>query len=208
MMIICGCCPVTAQSGTETDTLARKVPKPRPMLSFDNRRSFLLNRGVRIAGIKMGMEFEGRWRGGFGLYWLRSPIDELRIVDSGPDAGDTVLARIRFAYIGPYSEVLLFNNKKWEFSAPFTIGFGNSRLEYTDPAGIVRVLREVTVPLITLNFTGHYKIFSWLGLGAGIGYRKTISGNPIVEDNFDAPFGILKLKLFLGPIYRAVFPKK
>lgn len=52
--------------------------------------------------------------------------------------------------------------------------------------------------------SGDYKLFSWLGIGMGAGYRLMLIDNKAIDENFNSIIYVLKVKLFLSEIYKAV----
>lgn len=179
--------------------------KPKFVFSFDARRSFVASQNARIGGIKIGLEYNGEMRYGLGIYNLATPF--YRNVLSQDSNGNYVLIHTKFSfgYVSPYAEYVWINHKKWEVSVPIQIGFGSIGLDYADGRG-----NYANVPVMVLepSINAHYKFFPWVGVGAGVGYRWTISGDKTVTQTFSSPIYIIKLKVFVGYIYRKIFPKK
>jgi hypothetical protein len=58
------------------------------------------------------------------------------------------------------------------------------------------------------SLVGHYKILKWIGIGSGLGFQLMLKDNPAIMENFNTPVYSIKIKIFLGDIYRSVFPPK
>lgn len=177
--------------------------RPKVIAGFDTRRSFLFSADARIFGLRGGLEFGRKIRLGMGYYALSSPFYRTIIDDAA--GGDTLYPKFDLKYFSPYAEYVLFQDKRWEFSTPVQLGFGSISLR--DTLTGLPISRQ-GISLFELSIVGHYKFFSWIGLGAGIGYRQILTRDAIIEESLSAPIYSLKIKIFLGVIYRAVFPKK
>ncbi len=204
----CLLCSLPALGQAVDSVVTKPSLKTKLILHFDSRRSVVLDRNSKITGIRAGLQFAGRWRSGLGTYFLRPPIRITGVVNAGTEEADTVTAEIKFSYLSVFAEYVWLQNRKWEFSVPLTFGVGSTRLQYVADQGKLTTLKRIPISLVELSVNGHYKFFSWLGLGAGFGYRKTLTGRPIIEQAFDAPFYIIKIKIFLGPVYDAIFKKE
>ena len=116
--------------------------------------------------------------------------------------GDT--ATLKFNYIAYFVEYVFYKRRRWEFSIPLQIGIGSSRYEYTDQNSSLIQLDRKTVVLYEPAITGHYKITKWFGVGMGAGFRIMLVNNKALDKKFNSPIYILKAKIFLGDIYRAI----
>ena len=106
-----------------------------------------------------------------------------------------------------FIEYVFFRNKRWEFSIPLQIGIGNTHYEYHYGDHKFRNNWSVIINY-EASISGHYKILKWFGVGAGIGYQLMLKDNPAIKENFNTPVYSIKLKIFLGDIYKSVFPPK
>jgi hypothetical protein len=202
---------------TEHDTLSNILPprnKTRFVFNFDTRNSFIRGEKVFSLGAKLGIEFHKNWRVGVGVYFMPRPL----ILDAVPPKNSPTpilpitQTRTLFNYFSVYGEYILFQNKHWEFSAPLALGFGNVQtwdLDSNDFA--VRPVRKRKVVLLEPSLSGHYRFFSWVGIGAGLGYRRIIAteGHLDILDNrftrnFDSTFWNVRIKLFPSEIYNVL----
>lgn len=175
--------------------------KPKIIVGFDSRRSFISSRDVSIFGVRAGFDLAPKVRMGFGLYGLSTPFYRNFITYNDSTCLDTIQGRLQFGYMSVFWEYVLLQNRRWEFSAPIHIGIGASEFRGVDqtrnPVGVTEV-----------SIQGQYKILTWFGLGAGVGYRVLMPRNQAVTENFNAPLYAIRMKLFIGELYDSVFKGK
>lgn len=188
------------------DSLAKHFNvKPKFSARLDSRNSFVATQNARIFGIKIGWEYNDAIKLGIGYNRLDSKISKPRYEINNETSGfDTLESVLKFEYLSPFFEYVFFKTKRWEHAIPVQIGIGNSRYEYIDKSGIVHYENYRPVVLYEPAMTTQYKIFPWIGIGAGVGYRLMLVGNRQINDNFNSPIYILRLKVFLGDFYRGV----
>jgi len=153
------------------------------------------------------VEFNERFRIGGGFSNLsknHSPFLDRNIND-----GDSVyLAKLKFNYIAYFVEYVFYNRKKWEFSVPIQLGIGSSKYQYTDKDGNEKDVDKNVIILYEPAITGQFKITRWFGVGVGAGFRIMLLNNKAIEEGFNSPIYIFKLKVFFGEIYKAVTNKQ
>lgn len=184
--------------------------KPKFFLQLDRYNSIVANQGADISGIKAGLEFGKKYRFGIGLYNLKSDIIEYKQLTPEQAAeapADTVKAQLNMGYVPLCFEYIFYDKGKWQFGIPVHLGFGQTYFEYFNSAGQTRQLKDQNVLLTDVVVSGQYKIFRWIGIGAGLGFRKMLVENPAIQRNFNSPLYNIRLKIFLGEIYRTVFPR-
>lgn len=181
--------------------------KPKLSVRFDNRYSFTATTLSKIIAIKIGAEFQDRFRIGGGYNKLNSRHTKPFYIESDGKITDTVTSNLKMSYMCYFIEYVFFRNKKWEFSIPLQLGAGNTHFEYT-----YKDIRYKNNRSFIINYeagiSGHYKIVSWFGVGSGIGFQLMLKDNPAITENFNTPVYSLRLKLFLGQVYNSVFRKK
>lgn len=181
--------------------------KPKLSFRFDNRYSFTATTPSKIIAFKLGAEFNEKFKVGGGYNILISKLIKPVYIESGGVIKDTVTSTLKMGYMSYYAEYVFFKNKRWEFSIPIQLGFGNTHYEYH--YGGIKFKNNWSVIInYEASVTGQYKIIKWLGIGAGLGYQLMLKDNPHINENFNTPIYVIKLKIFIGDIYKSVFPPK
>lgn len=179
--------------------------KPKFSARFDSRNSFIAAQNARIFGIKIGWEYNEAIKLGIGYNRLNSKISEPKYFLNDETMNfDTLESILKFEYLSPFFEYVFFKTKRWEHAISVQIGIGNSRYEYFDKKGITHFENYRPVVLYEPAMTTQFKIFPWIGIGAGVGYRLILIGNRQINKNFNSPVYILRIKVFLGDIYRGI----
>lgn len=188
-----------AHAGGDDSSFVRQAHR-RLTFQFDQRYSLVNSQLVGINGLKLGLEWRGRYRVGAGLYLLSPGI---RAVTVDPAlAGSN--AELRFRYVAVYGEYVLLGNPRWEISTPVQIGYGKYSHESRSAEGkSLRSLRD-RIWLLEPTVGGHYRVFRWFGLGAGVGWREAFSVKPQYGNQLDGPIFYGRVKLFLGDLYKVV----
>ncbi|MCZ2356756.1 MAG: hypothetical protein LC115_08735 [Bacteroidia bacterium] len=183
--------------------------KIRFLIGLDARNSFVADQKARIGGIRMGLELNKKYRFGLGIYGTEPPVTKAVHVYI-PHKSDPVhvSATIRLNYFAAFFEYVWYQSKHWELSTPLIAGLGTisvKAIRLDLPNDPPQQFKGITL-LGEAAITGHYKIFPWIGIGGGIGYRKLLA-SPLVSKNFDSFIYILKIKIFPKPIYDAILSK-
>lgn len=185
--------------------------RPKIVIGIGGHNSLVGGEKVRIGGMRFGLEFNRKWRFGFGLNYLNPSIHRLGGTEQSP-----IFYRIDFAYFNIFGEYIILNNRRWEISFPLVFGGGataiSSRFNEDD---LFIPDRGVGLTVRQLSVVTYYKIWKWLGLGASIGYRDVTSRSKhdpklseIVTTAFDGPNWAIKTKIYVGELFRAIFKKK
>lgn len=191
------------------------VKKTKFVFAFDARFSSIHQQSVKINGFKLGWERYERNRYGVGLYSLGDPIridnEHTEVYNLDGVDTDTLELYSDLSYVVIFWDHILTSKKRYEISLNMELGSGSAELGYLDESsgnGVIRRLDEVPFGVLEFSVAGHYKILPWIGPGAGLGYRMVFASDKNVNRSFSSPIGILKVKVFLGPLYRAVFKPK
>ncbi|MBL0015687.1 MAG: hypothetical protein KA239_03555 [Bacteroidia bacterium] len=174
---------------------------PKLLVGLDSRRSFVSGRDVKVMGVRVGLDFEKRARVGFGVYTLASEFNRNFIRTDFFGIVDTIQAQLRFNYLTAYFEYVLLTTKHWEVSLPLHIGIGDVSFTKINQDPKSFLLGEVMV-------LANYKIFPFLGLAAGVGYRQILLGGYAIRDNFDAPSYSFGIKFWAGYLVDKIIKKK
>jgi len=192
----------------KSDSIENDGKKKRKFLfALDARRSFVLNRKTKFTGIKIGATVNNKYKWGLGIYGLENPIrmnDVFLDKEEFPDASDTIL--FDFNYISYFFEPILIKTKRWEVTTPFQMGIGSIKLSYRDTTDTKDVLfQKGGSPILGFSSLTQYKLFRWLALGAGFGYRLIVLKDSEVRRSVSAPIYNFQVKILFGEIYKMVF---
>jgi hypothetical protein len=183
----------------------KKKPWFDLVAAFDDRNLFLAKPNTKMNGIKLGVELYQRYRFGFTYFFLgkERPLDALF------REKDTVQQQLKLSYWGPFFEYVLYEDFRWELSVPLNVGYGKGRVDTNQIATTIKG-RRLTSDLIFTSggLNAHYKVFHWLGLGAGIGYNHVFTKEHSIRKVLNSPYYAIRVKLFLGGLYRCVFKPK
>jgi hypothetical protein len=177
----------------------------KALLEFDSHQSIILNNNAKINGLKLGLDIDRKVKIGFGFYKLDVPIHiERKVTET-----DTIDRNLSFAYSNLFSEYILYEDFRWELSLPVAIGTGFGNIEeYSHKEAKSRTVSINSTGVLNISTQGMYKIFPWLGMGAGIGYRQMLTRDRGVRESLNSPFYSLRVKLMLGKLYKSVFKKE
>lgn len=177
--------------------------KPKLDIKFDNRFSFIRDNDVKTFGIKIGVSFKKRVKFGLGMNLMLLPIE--RTVQQGDS---TLPVNLEYFYLSPYLEYVYFSSKRWEFSLSLQMGIGEASYQYTNTDGKkVKFTRSAILSYEPATLID-YKIIRWFGIGTGIGYRLIYFKSSRINENFSSPEYVLKLKIYLGEIFRTITGKE
>jgi hypothetical protein len=181
--------------------------KRKFLFGFDSRRSIIENKPSRIFGIRIGMQLKNpRVRIGLGAYNMQNQM--LRPNESVAEvAGSIDTLRIDYGYLGFFYEYVWLEKNKYEVSTPFLLGAGSVDRSYFTDTGDLQKLPKLNITVLEVGVAAHYKFLPWLGVGSGFGYNLVLSGRPELSRAFNSPFYVLKVKLFLGELYRSLRKK-
>lgn len=184
----------------------RKYRLFNPLLNLDNHRSGFFDVPTSIWGLKIGVTIAKRYRMGFGGYMLPKKLripDLIQVV--GTDTTST-LRKFDFVYFSTFMEFVPLSNFRWELSIPFSLGYGFANIEHLKPGDSEYKLRHNRQGiLLHSGISAHYKVFSWVGVGVGLGFRQALTPDSVVNEAISGLFASFKFKIFLGDLYFAIF---
>ncbi|TGE06597.1 hypothetical protein [Hymenobacter fodinae] len=188
--------------GAPDDSTFVRQAHRRAVFQFDQRFSILNGKVVGINGLKGGIEWRGRWRAGLGVYRLSGgvPTRIAQPVGTPPGTRDEV----RFRYLAAYGEYVFIGNQRWELSTPLQLGVGSYYTKYYFPDGGVRRTNREVLFMLEPSVAAHYRVFRWIGLGAGAGYRQALAAGKQPEDEMSGVIFFGRVKLFLGDFIKVV----
>lgn len=189
----------------------KKEIKPTKLyFAFDARRSFVLDNKVKLNGIKIGIELYEKHRLGLGFYAMQEPVKFVGKIDKMEfkDATDTLF--FNFNYSGLFYDYIWLRTKRWELTTPLHLGAGGIQLNYLDTLGHRNPTPFIKGGSYVLGVGGsvQFKIWRWLALGSGGGYRKMLTKEENIKRPLNAPYYQFQVKILLGEIYRMAFKKE
>jgi hypothetical protein len=184
--------------------------KIKPFFQFDSYYSFVGNEKADVFGFKGGVEINQKWRFGAGYNKIKSDIIEWKLlpVEERPysSTGNIVKSQLYLNYYPLLVEYVFYNKDPWQVSLPFTVGYGNSYFSYYDINNNTRNIFDHPIVISELGVTGQVKVFKWIGLGAGVGYRYLVVNNPEIETQVSSLVYSIRIKIFPGAIIKTFFP--
>ena len=184
------------------DTTQPARPSRRIVVQYDSRYSILNYNFVTINGLKLGIEWPGHARLGGAIYFLSTgtPSRQPRPDDAALHA-DTEL---RFRYLAGYGEYVLLETPRWELSGNLQLGLGSAHLRYENVEGDFDKTPKQFMGVIEPSVAAQLRVFKWIGLGAGAGWRQPVFISGAIQRELNGPVFYLRAKLFLGDFVRVV----
>lgn len=190
----------------------RDKQKPKVFLTLDRTSSFVGGKAASTNELKFGLEFRKKLRLGLGFGALVSDVVAPKsIVTESTQLDSTVNAELTFGFVSWNAEYIFYDSKRWQIAMPVSLGAGSSYFEYFEKTGPDSFKTKQTDqgPLMFLSATGvaTYRVIRWVGLSAGVGYRFAIINNNKIDESFNSPVYTFKIRVFLGEIYKSIFPR-
>ncbi len=178
---------------------------PVPFSALDSRNSTLKETPIRMFGIKLGLQWAEKYRLGFGYYNLNTHFKENINYKS---VQNSFKGRFHFWYISAFGEKQFFDNQKFHLNGTFHLGMGQSFFKPNNKPALPDRIKKEFVLLVEPHVSGAYKIIPWLGVGAGLGYRKSIIPDLLRTDNFNGGVVAISVQVFPFALYEAIFNKE
>ena len=166
--------------------------KPKFLVKFDTRNSFISNQYAKIHGIKVGLSFNKTTNIGIGYHWM--PKRSIEFNSHNLNKVD-----LKFGYAAAFFEYNFYKSKRWSGEIPVQIGLGKA--QYTD-ADLAVSKASSWIIIYEPAMTIEYKFLKYFGLGGGVGFRLAIKSNQQIKESFTAPEYILRFKIYFGDIYK------
>jgi len=190
----------------------RGSPKPKFFLTLDRTSSFVGGKAASTNELRFGLEFRKKLKLGIGFGALASDVvTEKTVVTPQTNKDSLVNAKLTFTFLSLNSEYIFYDSKRWQVAMPLSMGFGSSYFSYFEDNGNrnFKTKRTDEGDAVVTTATGMvtYRIFRWVGVSAGAGYRIALISNDKVQESFNSPVYAVRLRIFLGEIYKSVFPR-
>lgn len=192
--------PVPLPPAPGHDSVQVRHPHRRPVFQLDIRNSIINRRLVTIPGLKLGVEWRGRLRTGLGVYLLSNGIPSRQPVPSELPAATR--SELRLRYVAGYGEYVVLGNPRWELAGQLQIGVGKTYARYTLPDGNLLRSPKRVIWLAEPSLSAQMRIYRWLALGSGLGWRQPVFINRFTQRELNGPVFYGRIKLSLGDLYK------
>lgn len=199
----------------ELDFLKEKYRKDyAPLIAMDNHFTAFFGQNTNFWGLKVGLEFKQKYRMGFGGYYMPKKVAMTPVLETG--AIDSTYRKFRMHYYTAFFEWVFIKNFRWELAMPVSLGYGRAEVERWEIVrrGDTEISRgwvpgkDINEFVATWSVNAHYKIFSWVGVGLGLGWRQIVTPNEQIQQGFSGVILSYKVKLFPGHLYKSLFKRE
>lgn len=185
--------------------------KPVFYLTFDRTSSFVGGKSAATNETKLGLEFKKKLRLGIGYGRLVSDIVvNKNIVTEQTGKDSSVNAQLFASFFSLNSEYIFYDSKRWQVAMPVGLNVGSSYFSFFEKTGTdfnERKINKDEVIMMGASGIVTFRIFRWVGLSAGAGYRVALISNSNVKESFNSFVYVFKVRVFLGEIYKTIWPK-
>ena len=169
------------------------------IFNFDSRNTEAFNRTVKFFGFRFGAQ-KGNDILAIGFYGLDNPFVDNTITLTDVKGGSTDV-RTSLNYFSLTYERILLDTKRWQLSVPVMTGLGNVKVDYLDSANVYRPYAKREVVALETGVRGAFKLWFWLYLQAGIGYRGVTSLDAHVNDHYSGFTWSYGISIKIGRIF-------
>jgi len=173
---------------------------------FESRNSFVNHDRIEVQSLKFGVTFGRKISVGGGYSWLKTPMfEKYKFNDAEIKKDTTINRRVRLNYLTYYVDYIFYKSKRWQYSIPTQFGTGFAKFSY-DYKGVkneAKYLFFLYEPGINVKF----KIFTWLGVGANVGYRIVFKNTKYLTNKFNSPVYSGGVIIYWDQLALALFPK-
>ena len=176
--------------------------KPKVMLKLGTRNSFISNRFVKIRDVQIGFNYKNITKIGLGYNWLATDVFRPLVIE-----GQIVQenkGELKMRYLAPFVEYSFWKRKKYSCGIPVQVGFGKTFLEYRNESNELKKTNSISIAFYEPAITFEYIVLKYIGIGGGIGFRLMFIGNRRLNDNFTAPFYLLRAKIYFGDVLKDI----
>lgn len=169
--------------------------KTRLLLSLDRRASLFNPTKVNTLGIRMGYKYGCKVNIGIGVYNANNILFDYRLDPlEFPNASTSLEGKL--TYVTAFIEPIILSEKRKLFSVPISFGGGNLKVNYRELNSTKkRTYLNDFVPVLDIGGVFMVKAIPFIWIGGGIGYRHFFHDQDFVNQSFNSPYYMLKLKL-------------
>jgi hypothetical protein len=175
------------------------------LIGLDARRSYFESQKVKINGIRLGLQYKGVHRFGFGFYSLSEKIEFNNIELNKVDAQLPSKILVDVNYNSLFYERVFLKTKRWEISFPVHLGGGQLKRQYLNNLGNYKQLDKKRFSVLSGGVQVKFYILTWLAPRISFGYRQTFNTLPEISNAFNKPFYAYGLSISLGELVRSIF---
>ncbi len=179
--------------------------KPGIDFSIETRNSFLFNDTVKFRGIKAGVRFGKKFRVGLSFNWLKSNLynQAAFFYNSSKDSSK---GYFKMAYFAIYAKILYHKTKRWEFSTPLQIGYGNSWLQQKQKLSFKNQQFKKAMIIYEPTVSVQFKLLKWLGVAGNIGYRFVWHKDEKILSYLNGPIYVLNINFMIDQLFFEICP--
>lgn len=181
--------------------------------ALDARQTIIGSQRTKIGGIRVGLEYRRVHRIGIGFYGLRDGIfnglSGAVELNGLPQIDSTITwAKLTMSYRSLYYERVMYFSRKLEWSLTTHYGIGKIAGSYTR-AGSSELQTLPAQRLQVLEFSSllYYNVTYWCSVGVGVGYRYVPSATKEIRDVYEAPIGLLRVRIKPGKLISSIWDK-
>lgn len=179
------------------------------LISLDARRSSFADTKIKINGLRLGSEYKGVHRFGFGFYWLNRKVTfNAIIINTTTQDLDDPEVRFDLGYSSIYYERVMLKTRWWEVDLPVQLGSGRIIGTYRDTLGAFQKFTETQFAAFIPSAQVKFYPLTWLTIRGSGGYRFTMSQISEVKSTFRNAFYGYGLSINIIGLYRSVFKKE
>jgi len=175
------------------------------IVGLDARRSFFGTQKVKINGIRLGTQYKGVHKFGFGFYSLKKNIEFNGLDINKPDAQLPSTVLVDFNYNSLFYERVFLKTKRWEISFPIHLGGGKLKSQYLNNLGNYKQWDKRNFSVLSGGVQVKFYILTWLTSRVSFGYRHTFNTLPELSNSLNKPFYAYGLSISLGELIRSIF---
>ena len=196
----------------------KRVKKINFYFALDIRKSLVRDIPIKMIGLKIGATFKRKHTIGFGYYNLGRPIfgyynsspveydaNQSLKTKSGKSIDIPATVSLSLQYFSMFYEYRILARKRWNLDWTAQYGIGRAFITATNQKNGFRVPgypKSTSVHLLESSILLQYKVFSWLGVGGGIGYRYMLNPNEYISTTFNYPIWVIKLMVSPGKLLK------
>jgi len=169
--------------------------KTRMLLSLDRKNSLFSDAKVNTWGVRLGFKYGCKINFGMGVYTARNIEFDYRLnALQYPNASTSSYAKI--SYVTVFAEPIILAEKRKVFSIPVSVGGGSLKVKYRE----LNSTKKETyfsdfVPVLDVSGVFMFKLVPFVWIGGGIGYRHFFHKDDFVNEYFNSPYYMIKLKI-------------